>query len=119
MCVNGLPQDLKLTGTYEMAQEKVTIVETLLFTCMSGVGGILSYCLRCMEGGEKPSIGRCILEGLSSAFVGLLAMFACKAMNIDWYWSGVIVGVFGWIGATASITFLRNILKRKMGGWLG
>lgn len=42
-------------------------------------------------------------------------MLCCKALNIDILWSGVIVGVFGWLGAEASIVMLAGLLRRKLG----
>ena len=98
-----------------MSQEKVTIIETALFSAFAGLGGILSYCLRQLNLDSKPIMSRAILEGFSSAFVGLLAMFACKALELDWYWSGVVVGVFGWLGANASITVLTSLVRKKLG----
>lgn len=98
-----------------MAQEKVTVVEAILFSGLAGVGGVLSYCLRQANKGKRPTLGLALLEGCSSAFVGFLAMLMCKATGLDWYWSGVVVGVFGWLGANASIAVLAKVVYGKIG----
>ncbi|MFW0778540.1 MAG: phage holin family protein [Rickettsiales bacterium] len=98
-----------------MPGDKISALETLLFGAFAGTGGILSYMMRMLSREKKPRIGASIVEGLSSAFVGVLAMLACKALNLDWYWSGVIVGVFGWIGAEASIAMLTKLVRKRLG----
>lgn len=98
-----------------MAQEKVGLIETVLFSGFAGVGGILAYCLREVSEGQKPQFKRALIEGFSSAFVGVIAMMACKALGLDWYWSGVVVGVFGWLGANASIALLAKAVKARLG----
>lgn len=98
-----------------MPQDKVSIIEGILFSSFAGAGGVLSYLMRKLSRDEKPRLASAIVEGLSSGFVGLIAMLACKALEIDWYWSGVIVGVFGWVGAEASIAMLSKLIRHRLG----
>lgn len=98
-----------------MPHNKITIIETILFALFAGVGGMLSYLLRSMSSKVSPKFSRAIVEALSSAFVGLIAMLICKALDIDIYWSGVIVGVFGWIGAETSMVIFTKIVKARLG----
>lgn len=96
-------------------QEEITFVETLLYSALAGVGGVLAYMVRTLNKGERPVWYRAVLEMFSSGFVGLLAMLLCKALNLDWQWSGVIVGVFGWLGAETSIVLLSNFIRERIG----
>ncbi|QDP52351.1 MAG: putative antiholin [Prokaryotic dsDNA virus sp.] len=98
-----------------MPQNKLSILEAIAFALFAGVGGALSYLLRTLSVNVKPSFIKGLVEALSSAFVGVLAMLACKGAGIDWYWSGVIVGVFGWIGAETSIVILSKCIRSKFG----
>lgn len=98
-----------------MPHNKITLIETILFAIFAGAGGMLSYLLKSISRNEQPKITRAIIEALSSAFVGLIAMLACKGMDVDVYWSGVIVGVFGWIGAETSMLVFTRIVKLRLG----
>lgn len=99
-----------------MPDHKITLLEIVLFPAFAAMGGMLSYLMRTLSReGEKPMLMRFLVEGMSSAFVGVLAMLACKGLDVDWYWSGLIVGVFGWIGAEASIAMLAGLVRKKLG----
>ena len=93
----------------------INLIESILFGLFAGIGGLLAYVLRTLNSNERPTWLRAIVEAASSGFIGLLAMLACKAMGLDWRWSGVIVGVFGWLGAEASIMMLAKIVRKKLG----
>lgn len=98
-----------------MAQEKVTVLEIITMSAFGGVGGMLSYLMRTLNADKQPKFGKLVVEGLSSGFVGLLAMLACKALGADPLWSGVVVGVFGWVGAEASIAILARLVRQRLG----
>lgn len=98
-----------------MEPEKVNLIEGALFSGFAAIGGVLAYLMRTLNKEEKPIWSRAIVEFLSSGFVGVLAALACKAAGIDYLWSGVIVGVFGWMGAEASIAMLGRIVRKRLG----
>lgn len=95
--------------------DQISLLESLLFGTFAGMGGLLAYVMRSLDAGEKPKWLNLIVEGLASAFVGMVALLACKAMGLDWRWSGVIVGLFGWMGAKASIVVISKIVHSKLG----
>jgi len=99
----------------EKDPQAIAFVETLLFGLFAGVGGLLAYILRTLNNDERPKWLRGLVEALSSGFVGLIAMLACKALGLDWKWSGVVVGVFGWLGAETSIMLLAKLVRTKLG----
>lgn len=91
------------------------LYESICFGLFAAVGGCLAYTLRCLNQEKKPKVSRAIAEFLASGFVGILAMLGCKAMELDWRWSGLVVGVFGWLGAEVSIALLAKLVRKKLG----
>lgn len=98
-----------------MSDERLAVIQSLLLTGFAALGGLLSYLMRVLNRDEKPRAYRAFVETFSSAFVGILAILACKALNLDVLWSGIIVGVFGWLGAEASIVILTGLVRKKLG----
>lgn len=77
--------------------------------------GLCGHLLRSMDD-EKPLLWkRAIVEGASAGFVGILVLLACDAMKLSPEWTGVIVGVSGWLGANATIQFLERVILKKLG----
>ena len=91
------------------------IIEGVLFTFFAATGGLLAYLLRAVHSNERPKWLTALAEFLASGFVGVLAMLACKAAGFNWMWSGLVVGVFGWLGAETSIMVLRKLVESKLG----
>lgn len=75
----------------------------------------MGYILRSIEKGTGVSLTRALLEAFAAGFVGTLTTLACMAMKIDPMWSGVIVGVSGWLGATSTIRMLEKLIYKKLG----
>ncbi|UZT28672.1 hypothetical protein pD_gene0065 [Vibrio phage 033B] len=94
---------------------KLDLIRTAIFVAFATVGGLLAYLMRAFNKAEKPVLARGVVEGLSSGFVGLIAMLMCKALGLSWEWSGVVVGVFGWLGAETSIMMLSKAVRKKLG----
>lgn len=94
--------------------ESFSFIRTIAFVLFAAVGGALAYVLRSLNLNRKPSFVRGFVEMLASGFVGLLAMLMCDALGFDWRWSGVIVGVFGWMGAEASIMMIAKVIRNKL-----
>lgn len=90
-------------------------LESLYFGLFAATGGCLAYILRCLNQEKRPDVWRALVEFLASGFVGILTMLGCKALDLDWRWSGLIVGVFGWLGAEASIATLAKLIRKKLG----
>lgn len=92
-----------------------TIFHYVFLTTFGAIGGVIAYCMRTLEAGGKPTGVRAVVEAFASGFVGLTAMFMCNALEVDWRWSGAIVGVFGWLGAEASIMLIANRIRKHLG----
>ena len=78
-------------------------------------GGTMGHLMRTIDSRQKIKWGRAALEGGAAGFVGLLMLLVCQAMNLSEQWTGVIVGVSGWLGANATIRMLESIVLEKLG----
>ncbi|MBN8921584.1 MAG: hypothetical protein BGP10_16025 [Rhodanobacter sp. 68-29] len=87
----------------------------MLFPVFAAFGGLLGCVLRSMDAGTPVSFWRTLIESVASGFVGVIVMLICQAMHLSPQWTGVLVGVFGWLGATASIRMLEPLVRIKLG----
>lgn len=90
-------------------------VKAILYAVLATFGGFLGYVMRALDKSTPISYGRAYVEGLAAGFVGLLVMLMCDVMNMPDQWTGVIVGVSGWLGANASIRMLEKLVFKKLG----
>jgi LydA family holin superfamily III len=88
---------------------------TLVYAAFAGFGGSMGYVMRTLDAKERVSAWRIGIEGGAAAFVGVIVMFLCQAMDMSPQWTGVVVGVCGWLGATSSIRMLERVVSRKIG----
>lgn len=89
--------------------------KTLMYAALAAFGGTLGYIMRTVDNQEKVIWWRAALEGTGAAFVGLLFMFVCQEMKLSQGYTGVIVGVSGWLGANVSIRLLETIVRKRLG----
>lgn len=90
-------------------------MKTLAYAAFATFGGFMGHVMRTFDTREKINWGRAAIEGIAAGFVGLLVLFVCQATELSEQWTGVIVGVSGWLGANASIRMLEQILFKKLG----
>lgn len=90
-------------------------IRVIAYALFASVGGIVGHLMRTLDKKEKIQWFRALLEGIAAGFVGLLILFACRALNVNEQWTGVIVGVSGWLGASTSIKILELIVRKKLG----
>jgi len=100
-----LPKDPNLIQWLRMAS----------YAVFASVGGMLGYTMRMLEHGNPIKLPMAMMEGLASGFVGLLVYMLCESLHLSAQWTGVIVGVSGWLGANATLRILEIVVYRKLG----
>ncbi len=90
-------------------------VKAILYAALATFGGFLGYVMRALDRSTPIRYGHACVEGLAAGFVGLLVMLMCNATNMSDQWTGVVVGVSGWLGANASIRMLEKLVFKKLG----
>lgn len=90
-------------------------MKAILYAALATFGGFLGYVMRALDKSTPISYGRACVEGLAAGFVGLLVMLMCNATNMSDQWTGVVVGVSGWLGANTSIRILEKFVLKKLG----
>ena len=63
----------------------------------------------------KVTFCRGVIEGASAGFVGMIVCLLCQATQLSDQWTGVCVGVFGWMGANVSMMLLEKLVVAKFG----
>lgn len=90
-------------------------VKAIMYAILATFAGSLGYIMRTIDKDRPISYGRAIIEGFAAGFVGLLVMLMCNAITMSDQWTGVIVGVSGWLGANASIRMLEKQVFKRLG----
>lgn len=89
------------------------------YVLLAVIGGVLGYLMRALENGHKPSLMRSVLEGTAAGFTGLLLLLLCQVSGIGPEMTGVIVGIGGWLGASATIRKIEPLVFKPLGGQHG
>lgn len=99
-----------------MTPDEINIwLKYIAYAAFAAMGGFMGHLMRLIDDDKKIVWSRACLEGIAAGFVGLLVLFACQALNLSEQWTGVIVGVCGWLGANASIRMLESLVFKKLG----
>lgn len=85
------------------------------YVLLAWFGGGIGYVMRQLEANEVISWGRALAEAFASMFSGVLVYLFCLEINLSAGWTGIIVGVCGWLGANATIRLLEKITIKKVG----
>lgn len=90
-------------------------LKLLAYAAFAAVGGFIGSVFRTIDKRQKLNLGRSTIEGIAASFVGCLIYFMCQAFNLSDSWTGVIVGLSGWMGASASVGLLEAVVYKKFG----
>lgn len=97
-----------------MGEELNWWIKALSYAGFSALGGVMGHLMRTLNKKGKITLGRCLVEGVAAGFVGLLVLLLCQAMAVGEQWTGVIVGVSGWLGASATIQTLEGLVRKRL-----
>lgn len=89
--------------------------KTIAFVLLATLAGLLGHLMRVVECGGRVKWLVAGLEACASGFVGYLAIPMCKAMGLSYEWTGVVVGLLGWLGAAASVKIIEKVVRRRLG----
>ncbi len=90
-------------------------LKSAAYTLLSITAGFLGYIMRTLDHRKQINWWRALLEASAAGLVGGLVLLICNALTLSDQWTGVIVGVMGWLGANASIKVLEVMVYRKLG----
>lgn len=90
-------------------------LKAMLYAGFSAIGGILGHIMRALDKKEAIVWTHAAIEGIAAGFAGLLMMLMCNALGLSEQWTGIIVGVTGWLGAQATIRLLEQAVYKKLG----
>jgi hypothetical protein len=97
------------------SEDDVAWIKPLAYTIFATIGGIVGYLMRTIDGKKKPTFLRALVEGASAGFVGFIILLLCQATAMSEAWTGVVVGVSGWLGANVTIQIVEKVVRRKLG----
>lgn len=85
------------------------------YAAFAAFGGTLGFIMRQLDDKKPITFWRVVFEALCASFAGVLVMLLCQSLNMSVQMTGIIVGVFGWIGGSAAMRYLEKIASRKVG----
>ena len=89
--------------------------DNFAFTCLAAFAGLLGHIMRSMNERRAITWPRTLVETLASGFIGFLTVLLCRASGVSYEWMGFIAGVFGWLGAAATMVLFERAVRRKLG----
>ncbi len=104
-----------MDATGEALNQFATWAKGLAYVVFSAFAGGLGYILRAMNNGYNVSWKRVVVEMLGSGFSGVVVLWICQVSKVGAEWTGIIVGITGWLGAQATILALETLVRRKLG----
>lgn len=90
-------------------------VRFLGYAVFAATGGSIGHILRTIDSGHPIRWGKAIAQGVGAGFVGVLVLLACQAFSLSEQWTGLTVGVCGWMGASATIVILEKLVFKRLG----
>lgn len=86
-------------------------LDTLYFTLIAGVGGMVSYLTSMTDFSFKSFL----IKGISSGFAGYLISLLCIYANMPTSMTAFLCGTFGYLGSEVTIALLKKIVTKKIG----
>lgn len=90
-------------------------IRILGYAVFAAFGGSIGHILRTLDSGQPIRWGKAVAQGVGAGFVGVLVLLACQALGLSESWTGLTVGVCGWMGASATIVILEKLVFKRLG----
>lgn len=91
------------------------MVKAALYSAFAAFGGLMGHLFRSLDSGKKVTVYASVIKSFGAAFAGFLVFLLCNATHLSDQWTGIIVGVFGWLGADVTIMVLEKQVLKKLG----
>lgn len=98
-----------------MNEDTLWMLRAAAYAAFAAVGGVIGHLMRTLEKRQKITFTRTALESVGAGFVGLLVLLLCEALGLSEQWTGVVVGVSGWLGASVTIRMLEGLVRKRLG----
>lgn len=85
-------------------------IDTLYFTIIASVGGMVSYLTSMTEFSFKSFL----IKAISSGFAGYLISLLCIYANLPTSMTAFLCGTFGYLGSEVTIALLKKIVTKKI-----
>lgn len=96
------------------------MIKAALYSAFAAFGGLMGHLFRSLDGAAPVTLYASCVKSLGAAFAGFLVFLLCNVLQLSEQWTGVIVGVFGWLGADVTIMVLEKQVLKKLGiTWKG
>lgn len=97
-----------------MKQNEFDLLWWLWMLALAATGGGLGHIMRQLDKGAPVSWARVLFEVICAAFAGALVMLVCQSLHFSPQWTGVIVGVFGWVGGSTAMRYLERMVSKRL-----
>lgn len=91
-------------------------LSTVLLILLACIGGMLGAVVRMVDGKEKINWFVVTIETAASGFSGVIVMLLCQQLTLNLQWTGIIVGVCGWVGGRTTMLWLEKRVRKVVEG---
>ena len=91
------------------------VLNGLLFACVAGAGGLISYLSSLFGNRKKFVFWDFVIKGLSSAFAGLVIGWVMLYYQYPVTIISAVTGVGGYLGADFTISLFQRFIMKKAG----
>ena len=91
-------------------------LSTVLLILLACTGGMLGAVVRMVDGKEKINWFVVMVETAASGFSGVIVMLLCQQLTLNLQWTGIIVGVCGWVGGRTTMLWLEKRVRKVVEG---
>lgn len=99
-----------------MQEVKDWWLTTILLLLLACAGGMLGAIVRMADAKQKIDWFVVAVETAASGFSGVIVMLLCQQLSLNLQWTGIIVGVCGWVGGRTTMLWLEKRVRKVVEG---